>query len=876
MKQLDKIYEPSKVESRIYEMWEKGGYFRPEVNPDGEAYTIMMPPPNITGQLHIGHAFTMTMQDILTRYQRMCGKAALWLPGEDHASIATEVKVLEKIRKDEGLTKQDLGREAFLERAQEWSTFYRNRIATQLRRLGSSCDWSRERFTMDEGCSNAVKEAFMRLYDKGLIYRANRIINWCPNCKTALSDAEVEYEEAPGHLWRLKYPIKGRDGEYMIVATTRPETMLGDSGVAVHPEDERYSHLVGATVMLPLMDREIPIIADEYVEMDFGTGCVKMTPSHDPNDFEVGLRHRLEQIRVMNDDATINELGGKYCGMDRYEARKAIVADLDAMGLLDGIEDINHNVGKCYRCSTDIEPITSLQWFVKMDVLAEPAINVVKDSTTAFVPDRFKKIYFNWMENIKDWCISRQLWWGHQIPAYYCDDCGEMIVAKDMPETCPKCGGKMHQDEDVLDTWFSSALWPFSTLGWPEKTPDLEKFYPNDVLVTGFDIIFFWVARMIFSGIEYMGETPFHHVYMHGLVRDHLGRKMSKSLGNGIDPLEVIDEYGADALRYALITGNSAGNDTRFRDEKVQASRNFANKINNAARFLMMNLEDFDPKKELDPSTLTNIDKWIISRTNEVAGQITANLDKYELGIALEKAYNFIWTEFCDWYIEFVKTRLNGDDPVARFAAQHTLFNTFNDILKMLHPFMPFITEEIYSSMNEGEDPLIIARWPFYDESKNFPKEQNEVSEIIEGIRAIRNVRATMNIPPSKKATLYISPKEGCSDIYEGNEEIFMKLASAEEVIIGENDIENALSVVTNTTSYKMPLDELIDKQKELDRLENERKKTQDEIDRLNKKLSNENFVAKAKPEVVAGEREKLAKYEALMADIIANIEKMK
>ncbi len=878
MKELNKVYDPNETESRIYEMWEQGGYFKPEVHPDGKPFTIVMPPPNITGQLHIGHAFDGTLQDILTRYKRMQGFSALWLPGEDHASIATEVKVKDKIAAEEGKTKQDIGREAFLERAWDWSDFYRKRIAKQFRKLGSSCDWTRERFTMDEGCSEAVKEVFCNLYNEGLIYRANRIINWCPDCGTALSEAEVEYDEHNGHLWYIKYPIKDSDA-YVTVATTRPETMLGDTAVAVNPSDPRYLNLIGKTAILPLMNREIPIIADDYVETEFGTGCVKITPCHDPNDFEIGQRHDLEQIRVLNDDATINELGGVYQGLDRYDARKKVVEDLQALGLIDKIESIQHNVGACYRCDTVVEPITSLQWFVEMKPLADPAIEVVKTSETVFVPDRFKKIYYNWMENIRDWCVSRQLWWGHRIPAYYCSDCDEVVVAKEMPSVCPKCGGtSFTQDEDVLDTWFSSGLWPFSTLGWPEDTADFKKFYPNDVLVTAFDIIFFWVARMIFSGIHHAGETPFHHVYMHGLVRDEQGRKMSKSLGNGVDPLEMIEKYGADALRFTLVTGNSAGNDTRWHEEKVAASRNFANKINNAARFILMNLEDFDPKSEIDRNDLNNLDEWIISRTNEMTAEVTANLDKYELGIALEKLYSFVWSEFCDWYIEFVKPRLYGDDAKAKHAAQWTLYHMFTDILKLLHPFMPFITEEIYGHMNDDTEPLIIAEWPIYKEENAYPEQQAQVSEIIDGIRGIRNARAEMDIPPSKKAKVYIQCDKENEAIYSGNEDIFIKMASASEVEITqtENAIDNALSVVTNTAKFTIPLNDLIDKEKETQRLVKEKEKIEKEIARLNGKLDNPNFVAKAPENIVAEEREKLAKNQALLSEIEESIAKLK
>jgi valyl-tRNA synthetase len=877
MKELDKVYQPKDVEPKIYEMWETGGYFKPEVHPDGKPFTIMMPPPNITGQLHLGHAFDGTLQDILTRYKRMQGYSALWLPGEDHASIATEVKVVNKLYEEEGKTKQEIGREAFLKRAWEWSDFYRARIAKQFRKLGASCDWSRERFTMDEGCSEAVKEAFVRMYDDGLIYRANRIINWCPDCKTALSDAEVEYEEQGGHLWYIKYPIKD-SSEFVTVATTRPETMLGDTAVAVNPNDERYQHLIGKTAILPLMNREIPIIADDYVDAEFGTGCVKITPCHDPNDFEVGQRHNLEQIRVLDDDAIINAEGGIYEGLERYEARKKIIRDLEELNLLDKIEDIKHNVGTCYRCKTVVEPITSLQWFVEMKPLAEPAIKAVKEEEIRFVPDRFKKIYFNWMENIRDWCISRQLWWGHRIPAYYCDSCGEVVVAKEMPDVCPHCGGtSFHQDEDVLDTWFSSALWPFSTLGWPEQTADFKKYYPNDVLVTGFDIIFFWVARMIFSGLYQAGNIPFHHVYIHGLIRDEQGRKMSKSLGNGVDPLDVIEEYGADALRYTIVTGNAAGNDTRWHESKVQASRNFANKINNAARFIMMNMEGFDPNSTIDRSDLNNLDKWILSRTNDMIEEVTANLDKYELGIALEKLYQFIWTEFCDWYIEFVKPRLYGDDATAKHTAQWTLYHVFIDLLKLLHPFMPFITEEIYGHISDDEQPLIVASWPVPDAQNRYDAEQNEVNEIIDGIRGIRNARAEMNIPPSKKASVYICTSEENAQMYRGNENIFAQLASASDVVIASPDteIENALSVVTNTAKFFVPLDDLIDKGKELQRLQKEQEKAQSEIARLSGKLSNPNFVEKAPEKIVNGEKEKLAQYEALLAEIKESIAKL-
>ncbi|MBR2780233.1 MAG: valine--tRNA ligase [Eubacteriaceae bacterium] len=874
MKELDKIYDPSSIEEKIYRMWEEKGCFAPEINPKGKPYTIVLPPPNITGQLHIGHAFNGTLQDILIRYKRMQGYAALWVPGEDHASIATEVKVLDKIRKEEGKTKADLDRDEFMEKAWDWANFYRAKIVQQLKALGVSCDWSRERFTLDEGCNEAVKEAFIRLYDKGLIYRANKIINWCPDCKTALSDAEVEYEEEEGHLWHLRYPIEGTD-RCVVVATTRPETMLGDTGVAVNPNDERYTDLVGKYCILPLVNRRIPIIADEYVDMEFGTGCVKMTPCHDPNDFEVGLRHNLEQIRILNDDATMADNCGKYAGMDRYEARDVIVKDLEELGLLEKIEKHVHNVGKCYRCHTTVEPITSNQWFVEMKPLAEPALEAVYSGDTKFVPDRFKKIYFNWMENVRDWCISRQLWWGHRIPAYYCDKCGEIVVAKDEPHTCPKCGGtSFTQEKDVLDTWFSSALWPFSTLGWPNETEDFKKFYPNDVLVTGFDIIFFWVARMIFSGLEYCGKTPFHHVYINGIIRDDQGRKMSKSLGNGVDPLEEVEKYGADAVRFTLVTGNAAGNDARWQYEKVEASRNFANKVNNAARFIMMNLADYDTSTTFDQVSLTNIDKWIISRTNEMVRDVTDNLDKYELGIALEKLYNFIWSEFCDWYIEFSKSRLTGEDKKARLTAQYTLYTSFCDILKLLHPFMPFITEEIYDHLTESETPLIITKWPEYDASRDFPAETRQVAEIIDAIRGIRNARAKMNIPPSKKAPLYIITESENESIYRGNEDSFIKMASCESVEIRteEMEMDNALTVVTNTAKCIIPMDSLIDREKEIARLTKEKDRLTSEIARLEAKLSNEGFTSKAPEKVVAAEREKLENYRSLLSDIEAGL----
>jgi len=876
---LDKQYDPSKIEGEIYKKWEEGGYFKPEINEGGKPFTIIMPPPNITGKLHIGHAFDDTLQDILIRYKRMNGFAALWLPGEDHASIATEVKVVEKIKDEMGLTKQELGREKFLNEAWDWAKTYRKEIAKQVRKLGASCDWSRERFTMDDGVSEAVKETFVRLYEKGLIYRGNRIINWCPCCRTALSDAEVEYEEQKGNLWHIRYPIKDSD-DYIIVATTRPETMLGDSAVAINPDDERYTHLKGKSVILPLVNKEIPIVFDEYVDKEFGTGCVKITPCHDPNDFEVGLRHELEQIRVFNDDGTINEKGGKYKGLTTKEARKKIVKDLDELGLLEKIEEHMHNVGTCYRCSTTVEPLTSLQWFVKMEPLAKPAIDAVKNKEVNFVPDRFKKIYFNWMENIKDWCISRQLWWGHRIPAYYCEECSEMIVSKTSPTKCPKCkSDKLKQDEDALDTWFSSALWPFSTLGWPNDTEDLKKFYPNDVLVTGFDIIFFWVARMVFSGIEQMGEPPFHHVYIHGLVRDSKGRKMSKSLGNGIDPLEVIDKYGADVLRFSLVTGNKAGNDTRWQESKVEANRNFANKINNAARFILMNLEDFDENRSCDLSMLHNTDKWIISRTNQIVKEVSSNIEKYEFGIAAEKLYTFIWNEFCDLYIEFAKPRLNSDNDMDKFNTQYTLNHVFIDILKMLHPYMPFITEHIYSFMPGKKDMLIASEYPKYSKEFNFAKEEDDITVIVGALKAVRNARANMDIPPSKKAEGYIfAVDESMKEVFNSSKDILCKLASFKEInfINSEYTKEESLSVVVDGAKIFIPMGELIDKEKELERLNKEEEKLLGEIARLDKKLSNKNFVAKAPAQVVEGEKEKYKKYEALLMEVRESLNKLK
>lgn len=875
-KEMSKVYDPKDVENRIYAWWKEKGYFKPEVHPEGKAYTIVMPPPNVTGQLHMGHAFDNTLQDVLVRFKRMQGYSALWIPGMDHASIATEVKVVEKIREEEGKSKEDLGREEFLKRAWDWAITYRNRIRDQIQKIGGSCDWDRERFTMDEGCSEAVKDTFIRLYEKGLIYKGSRIINWCPDCKTALSDAEVEYSEQQSHLWHIRYPITGTD-DYVIVATTRPETMLGDSGVAVNPKDERYKDLVGKTVMLPLVNKEIPVVADDYVDVEFGTGVVKMTPAHDPNDYEVGKRHGLEEINVMNEDGTMNELAGKYAGMDRYECRKAVVKDLEELGLLEKIEDHAHNVGECYRCGTTIETMTSEQWFVSMEPLAKPAIETVRNGDTRFIPDRFSKIYFNWMENIRDWCISRQLWWGHQIPAYYCDECGEMVVAKEMPAVCPKCGHThFTQDDNVLDTWFSSALWPFSTLGWPEETPELDKFYPNAVMVTGYDIIFFWVARMIFMGLYNMGETPFPDVYIHGLIRDSQGRKMSKSLGNGIDPLEVIEQFSADALRFTIITGNSAGNDIRWQDEKLEASRNFLNKIWNAARFVLMNLDEEIVSKEAEAlAHLENTDKWILSRMNDVVREVTQNMDKYELGIAVSKVYDFAWNEYCDWYIELVKPRLYGDDEVSKTAAQYTLNVVLTNILKLLHPVTPFITEEIYSYLPGAGEALIVADWPVYSEALHFPKEEEDVHFLMTAIRSIRNIRSEMDVPNSKKTQLFaITDNADHRELIMASAVYFEKLASVSGIslITKEEVQENYVSAVVEDTELFLSLDELVDKAKEIERLTGEKTKLEKELDRVVKKLANESFVAKAPEKVVEGEREKQRKYQEMLDKVLERL----
>ncbi|MBR0112154.1 MAG: valine--tRNA ligase [Clostridia bacterium] len=869
-KELAKQYDPKNVEDRIYDFWLKGKYFHAKVEEGKPTYTIVIPPPNITGQLHMGHALDNTLQDILIRWRRMQGYDTLWLPGTDHASIATEAKIVEAM-KAEGITKEDIGREAFLERAWKWKEQYGGRIIQQLKKMGSSCDWDRERFTLDEGCNKAVLEVFCRLYEKGLIYRGERIINWCPHCLTSISDAEVEYEDQAGHFWHLRYPFKDGSG-YLELATTRPETLLGDTAVAVNPNDERYKDVIGKTVILPIVHREIPVVADDYVEMDFGTGVVKITPAHDPNDFEVGLRHNLPVINVMTDDAKITEDYPAYAGMDRFEARKAIVRDLEAEGALVRIEDYSHNVGTCYRCHTTVEPRVSKQWFVKMEPLAKPAIECVKSGKTRFVPDRFEKTYFHWMENIKDWCISRQLWWGHRIPAYYCDDCGEITVAKSAPDCCPKCGGKVRQDPDTLDTWFSSALWPFSTLGWPDDTPELRHYFPTNTLVTGYDIIFFWVARMIFSSCEQMGSQPFSTVFIHGIVRDALGRKMSKSLGNGIDPLEIIDKYGADALRFTLATGNSPGNDMRFSDEKVGSSRNFANKLWNASRFILMNIGDDDIPLTL-PETLALEDKWVLSIYNDLVKEVTENLEKFELGIAVQKLYDFIWDIFCDWYIEIAKIRLqNGGEEAMN--AKRVLVYVMSNTLKLLHPFMPFITEEIWQTLPHEGESIMISAWPVYDSALSFPEEEAEMERIMTAIRAIRNRRAEMNVAPSKKAKVYIATSY--ADTF-GKAGIFMqRLASASDFEVGEAfDIEGSVSIVTSDAKIYIPMGDLVDFEAEKARLNKELEAVQKDLDFVNNKLSNENFVSKAPEAVVNAQREAAAKYAekiALLKDSIAKL----
>ena len=868
-KELEKNYNPSEIEGRLYQKWLDNKYFHAEVNRDKKPFTIVMPPPNITGQLHMGHALDNTLQDILIRFKRMQGYEALWVPGTDHASIATEAKIVEAMRK-EGVTKEELGRDAFLKRAWDWKAEYGGRIVSQLKKIGSSADWDRERFTMDEGCSKAVKEVFVNLYNKGQIYKGERIINWCPKCLTSISDAEVEYEDQAGHFWHLRYPLSDGSG-YIQMATTRPETMLGDTAVAVNPDDERYKDMVGKTVILPIVHREIPIIADEYVEMEFGTGVVKITPAHDPNDFEVGLRHKLPVINVMTEDAKIVDDYPKYAGMDRYEAREAIVKDLEAEGALVKIEDYSHNVGTCYRCHTTVEPRVSKQWFVKMKELAEPAIEAVKKGDTRFVPEHFDKTYFHWLEGIKDWCISRQLWWGHRIPAFYCDECGEMVVTKEDSAVCPKCGKPMRQDPDTLDTWFSSALWPFSTLGWPEKTPELEYFYPTDVLVTGYDIIFFWVVRMMFSGLEHMGEVPFKNVLIHGLVRDSQGRKMSKSLGNGIDPLEVIDKYGADALRLTLVTGNAPGNDMRFYWERVEASRNFANKVWNASRFIMMNLDKAEAEA-VSLDELTPADKWILSKLNTLAKDVTENMENFDLGVAVGKIYDFIWEEFCDWYIEMVKPRLYNDEDTTKAAALYTLKTVLIESLKLLHPYMPFITEEIFCNLQDEEESIMISNWPVYKEEFSFPVEENAIETIKEAVRGIRNTRTSMNVAPSRKAKVYVvSTDESLRNIFENGKVFFAALGYASEVIVQDNkngiDPDAVSVVIPNGTIY-MPFAELVDIAKEIERLENEEKRLNGELARVNGMLSNERFVSKAPAAKLQEEKDKLEKYTQMMEQV--------
>ena len=870
-KELDKQYSPQNVEDRTYKFWCDHKYFHAEVNPDKKPYTIVIPPPNITGQLHMGHALDETLQDILIRWRRMEGYETLWLPGTDHASIATEAKIVEAMRK-EGITKEEIGREKFLERAWEWKAQYGGRIVEQLKKLGSSCDWDRERFTLDEGCSKAVREVFCKLYDKGLIYRGERIINWCPHCLTSISDAEVEYEDQVGHFWHLRYPFKDGSG-YLELATTRPETLLGDTAVAVNPNDERYKGIVGKTLILPIVHREIPVIADDYVDIEFGTGVVKITPAHDPNDFEVGLRHNLEVINVLTPDAKIVDDYPKYAGMDRYEARKAIVEDLQAEGALVEIEDYSHNVGTCYRCGTTVEPRVSKQWFVKMEPLAKPAVEVVRNGEVKFVPERFDKTYFHWMENIKDWCISRQLWWGHRIPAYYCDDCGEVMVSAQEVHTCSKCGSNhVHQDPDTLDTWFSSALWPFSTLGYPDDTKELEYFYPTDTLVTGYDIIFFWVARMIFSGVEHMGQVPFHTVLIHGLVRDAQGRKMSKSLGNGIDPLLVIDQYGADALRFTLATGNAPGNDMRFSDEKVKASRNFANKLWNAARFVLMYLGNDYSYPGL-PKDLAIEDKWILSKVNTLAKEVTDNLERFELGIAVAKLYDFIWDVFCDWYIEIAKIRLQSGEGAD--TAKAVLVYVLTDILKLLHPFMPFITEEIYQAIPHDTESIMISKWPEYDPTLSFADEEAQMEKIMDAIRAIRNRRAEMNIPPSKKSKVYV--ETAFSDVFAVGSEFIKRLAYASDVEIADafGDLGNTVTIVTNDAKIYIPLGDLVDFEAEAKRLQKELAAAEEKLAFINKKLDNPGFVNKAPEKVVQQNRDEATKLTEKIANLRSSLENL-
>ncbi|GFN36074.1 valine--tRNA ligase [Tepidimicrobium xylanilyticum] len=876
---LSKTYNPKDFEDRLYKFWKEKEYFKAHINYDKEPYTIMMPPPNVTGNLHMGHALNNTIQDILIRWKRMQGYEVLWLPGTDHASISTEAKVVEKIR-SEGKTKEELGRDNFLKEAWEWTKKYGGNINNQLEKLGVSCDWSRERFTLDESLSNAVKEVFIRLYEKGLIYRGNRIINWCPDCKTAISDAEVDHEETSGHIWHIRYPIKNED-EFIVIATTRPETMLGDLAVAVNPKDERYVNFIGKTAILPLVNREIPIIADEYVEMDFGTGAVKITPSHDPNDFEVGLRHNLGHLIIMNEDGTINENGGKYNGLDRYVARKLIVEDLEKEGYLVEIKEHVHSVGHCERCKTVVEPLISKQWFVKMEPLAKPALDAYKEGKLRFIPERFGKIYTHWLEGIKDWCISRQLWWGHRLPVYYCKDCGEVIVTREEPERCTKCNStNMYQDSDTLDTWFSSALWPFSTLGWPEETEDYKYFFPTDVLVTGYDIIFFWVIRMVFSSIEQTGKVPFNDVFLTGLVRDSEGRKMSKSLGNGIDPLDVIEEYGADALRFTLVTGNTPGNDMRFHMERVEANRNFANKLWNATRFVLMNLDEKVVLEDISPNLLEEEDKWILSRINRVIKEVTDNLNKYEIGMAAQRIYDFIWDEYCDWYIEMVKPRLYGDDKESKETAQKVLLHVLENILKLLHPFMPFITEEIWGHLPGREEALIVSPWPKYNENKVNVQAEIKMAYIMEAIKGIRNARQEMNIAPSRKATLiFVTKDEDIKDIIDYGKRYFTNLASGETIIIQEdrdNLGEDNISVVLNKCEIFIPLKDLVDIDKEIERLEKEKEKLEEELKRVRGKLSNRGFIEKAPQEVVDKERSKEKQYQDMMDKVLERLKNLK
>ncbi len=881
-KNLDK-YDPSQIEEKLYQFWEEKGYFHEEVDETREPFSIVLPPPNVTGQLHMGHALDDTLQDILIRFKRMQGYNVLWLPGTDHAGIATQIKVEEMLAKEEGKTRYDLGREKFIERVWEWKEKFHERIVKQVRRLGASCDWSRERFTMDEVCAKAVREVFVSLYEKGLIYQGSRITNWCPRCSTALSDIEVEHENETGHLWYIKYPVVGEENKFVLIATTRPETMIGDQAVAVNPEDDRYKDFIGKTLLLPLVGREIPVIADEYVDKEFGTGAVKITPAHDPNDFEMGLRHQLENMVVMNLDGTMNELAGKYAAMDRYEARKAIIADLDAQGYLDHIEEHDHAVGHCSRCHTTVEPLTTKQWFVRMEPLAKPAIEAVEKGETVFVPERFTRTYMHWLENIRDWCISRQLWWGHRIPAWYCKDCHETIVSREDITVCPHCGGSVEQDPDVLDTWFSSALWPFSTMGWPEETKELKHFYPTNVLVTGYDIIFFWVARMMFTGLDFMKDVPFKHVFIHGLVRDSQGRKMSKSLGNGIDPLEVAEQYGADALRFTLVTGNTPGNDMRFYMERVEANRNFANKIWNAAKFVLMNLNEYDAAFVPEEKDFTLADKWILNRYNETIAQVTANLDKFELGAAADSVYDFIWNSYCDWYIELAKKRLyDNDDERSRKTAQYILVYVLSHTLQLLHPFMPFVTEHIWQHLPHEGESIVISAWPKQNPQWQYSEEEKDMDLFIKAIRGIRNMRAESNVPLGKKAEVILIPQdERIAGLIRTHEEYFMSLAYAEKVTILSAEAEkpdNAVVTVVPGAEVYLPMKDLIDVEKEMARLNKEKGQLEKEISRLNGKLSNEGFLAKAPVQVVEKEREKLADYQDKMAKLesrLADLQKL-